>query len=318
MESDHFEDDDGLFSTLATDNAEVVPPYVPPGADGLWSTDANSGNGAASRPRTSQRRGRSIEGDPDDTGDFGVGPSVPPAAVGATRRGSAEQKRTRRSGGDRRRTTRSWPGRRRSDDGSAGLLDPAAAGIFSAEPVARSDDVIESWDDGYADGDTTIPQGRGPGGPGSDPGSSGHTYDIRDTNDATPAVEDRHGLHRAVSRLADDAAERARVPIAACGALLRAGEVVLAVVTGRMLGRSAAVVLTDERVLVANDRRWQPLVDEFLLDSSLVVRGRHDRQVAALSFADHTRVAMVDAIAEVELAIELAERIQELGHLDEE
>ncbi len=104
--------------------------------------------------------------------------------------------------------------------------------------------------------------------------------------------------------------------LAVCGALLEPDELVAGVVTGQMLGRPAAVAVTDRRVIIANDRRWQPLVDVYRIDSKLVVRGRHDRQVAALSFADTTRLSMIDGITEVELAIELAERIRDSEPLD--
>jgi hypothetical protein len=98
--------------------------------------------------------------------------------------------------------------------------------------------------------------------------------------------------------------------------LLEPGEQVLGAVTGQMLGRPAAVVVTRERVLVANDRRWQPIVDIYPIDDSLLVRGRHDRQVAALSFADDVRLSMVDGITDVEIAIGLAEAIRDPGTPD--
>jgi hypothetical protein len=120
----------------------------------------------------------------------------------------------------------------------------------------------------------------------------------------------------AVSRLRVEDQERARVPLSVCGALLEPGEQVLGAVTGQMLGRPAAVVVTRERVLVANDRRWQPIVDIYPIDDSLLVRGRHDRQVAALSFADDVRLSMVDGITDVEIAIGLAEAIRDPGTPD--
>jgi len=124
---------------------------------------------------------------------------------------------------------------------------------------------------------------------------------------------DQHGFDVAISRLRDDDQERARVPLAVCGALLEPGEQVVGVVTGQMLGRPAAIVATRERVLVVNDRRWEPIVDIYRIDASLLVRGRHDRHVAALSLADDERLSMVDGITEVELAIDLADAIRDPG-----
>jgi len=150
----------------------------------------------------------------------------------------------------------------------------------------------EVWDDHP---DAILHEVSGPAGPG------------------VPPLEDPQGFDTAILRLHPQDRERAHVPLSVCGALLHEHEHVRGVVTGQMLGRPAAVVVTDERVLVVNDRRWQPVVDIFPIDGELVVRGRHDRHVAALSFADHSRVSMVDGIGEVDIAIELAEHIRNSG-----
>lgn len=133
---------------------------------------------------------------------------------------------------------------------------------------------------------------------------------------AAAIAADQHGLDVAVSRLRPEDQERARVPLSVCGALLVPGEQVLGAVTGQMLGRPAAVVVTRTRVLIANDRRWQPIVDIFPIDERLQVRGRHDRHVAALSFADDERLSMVDGITDVEIAIDLAEAVRHPGLSD--
>jgi hypothetical protein len=126
-------------------------------------------------------------------------------------------------------------------------------------------------------------------------------------------VADQHGLDVAVARLAAQDRETARVPLSVCGALLLPGEHVVGAVTGQMLGRPAAVVVTLGRVLIVNDRRWQPIVDIYPIDERLLVRGRHDRSMAALSIGDDERLSMVDGIHDVELAIELADAIRHPG-----
>jgi hypothetical protein len=126
-------------------------------------------------------------------------------------------------------------------------------------------------------------------------------------------VADPHGLDIAVARLAAQDRETARVPLSVCGALLLPGEHVVGAVTGQMLGRPAAVVVTLGRVLIVNDRRWQPIVDIYPIDERLVVRGRHDRSMAALSVGDDERLSMVDGIHDVELAVELADAIRHPG-----
>ena len=150
---------------------------------------------------------------------------------------------------------------------------------------------------------TTVgqPFSSGAGQPVARPDSGQNTGDY---------VPDQYGLSAAVARLRPDDQERAAVPISVCGALLRHGEVVLGAVTGQMLGHVAVVVVTTERVLVVNGRRWQPIVDIFDVGPGLSVRGRHDRDVAALTFSDDDRLATVDGITEVTMAVDLAERVR--------
>ncbi|KLR60379.1 hypothetical protein IMCC26207_110629 [Actinobacteria bacterium IMCC26207] len=117
----------------------------------------------------------------------------------------------------------------------------------------------------------------------------------------------------AVLRLRPEDAEAAHVALSVCGALLPAGEGVIALLTGQMLGRPAAVLVTEYRVVIANDRRWTPVVDVFAINADLTVRGRQDRDIAALSFSDRNRVSMVDGITEVAMAVELANLIRGAG-----
>ena len=123
--------------------------------------------------------------------------------------------------------------------------------------------------------------------------------------------DDPNGFERAVAHLGHDEREHAAVPLCVCGALLDDDEWVVGALTGQMLGQPAAVVVTGSRVLIANGRRWQPIVDEFPIDERLSVRGRHDGRIAALSFADDERLSMVDGIEQVALAMQLAEAVRE-------
>jgi hypothetical protein len=104
--------------------------------------------------------------------------------------------------------------------------------------------------------------------------------------------------------------DRCTTPIAVCGALLGDQEVVLALVAGHLLGHPAVVALTSTRVLVANARRWKPLVDQFLPGPDLMVHLRHDRDVASLTFVQGDRLTGVDDITDVTAAVDLAERIR--------
>lgn len=318
-----------LFSTVASDNAEVVPPEAHRGFDQLWSTTA--------RPDEDPVEGELLDDAPPGAGGGGVN-----GASGA-------------SGANGRRFDRGTPGPGlfsaepvpRSEDviDEADLLEeaepspyrgapesgpgPDLAGVRTStptgEPLFSSGRATRAPEDPWVDAGAAAGQGAAPGpphfapDPHADPAAGAATpppYQRVGLDGGVRAdrdVPDPNGLRRAVARLDPAEVERAAVPIAVCGALLREDEQVLAAVTGQMLGRPAVIVLTPRRVLVVNDRRWQPIVDEFALDSNLVVRGRHDRNVAALSFADATRLSMVDGIGQVALAIELATLIRQVG-----
>ncbi len=231
---------------------------------------------------------------------------------------------------------------------------PGAGGVFSARPVARDEgeledvDELELVDDSVATPGDASPfsaggattgsgtavgaavQGRVAGtgtadGSQSDPWDAWRDWDSpsaahaeqRPAPSGEPVVPDPHDFDKAVARLRHDEIERARVSLTVCGALLDRSERVRSVVTGQMLGCSAAVVLTDRRVLVVNERRWRPIVDIYELGPELNVRGRHDGHVAALSFSDDTRLSMVDGIGEVELAVALARATREPSGSDE-
>ena len=321
-----------LFSTAASDNAEVVPPTVPRGPESMWSTEASANDaddgaaagrdGARSTSWVWEAGGRSD--DPDEASDESAGP------------------------------TRSlWD-----------PVDVVEEGPFTAEPILHDDDVIDAGDlfdpalhepaewpsagtgsvfsNGASMRATATPDdspwtvlddewdddarstGRRPASQASGPHRDDRAWGAEQGSsrwaDHTPGsgfvppgapVADPHGLEAAVARIHPVDQERSAVAIAVCGALLEEDEQVVGVVTGQMLGRPAAVAVTDRRVIIANDRRWQPLVDIYKIDSKLIVRGRHDRQVAALSFADVARLSMIDGITDVELAIELADRIRD-------
>ena len=362
--SDHGTAPHSLFSMIASDNAEVIPPVPPKGPETMWSVAANAEDAEDAQdedvtvPVGEHRNGTHTAGPwsgaaageqaPEDLG--------PPPPFTGWERGGATQ------------DTASGPFR-------TGSADPFSS-VFSAEPVDHVGDVVdeaelldEPWPVAAATPDSTPfsngshlqaePPRRQPGpvggtpeppsnaapdpwiitdrswdDPRSDqepwaqdpddtrPRDSFDSYDSNGPGTAAPRrrermkgadLDDPRDFETAILRLHPQDRERAHVPLSVCGALLDEDEVVLGVVTGQMLGRPAAVVVTEERVLVVNDRRWQPVVDIFPIDGDLVVRGRHDRQVAALSFADPSRVSMVDGIGEVAIAVELAEHIRDAG-----
>ncbi|HNB95811.1 MAG TPA: zinc ribbon domain-containing protein [Microthrixaceae bacterium] len=314
-------DGDDLFTTVAADYAEVIPPDPPFARDNMWTTDANDPDpyeveDAVGESELVDDVGEDAAGaGPDDVWDVPPFPGAEPgrAAAGFPGAGvgspgfSAE------------------PNRRPADviEEPFSLLDDVV------EPVHHSGTLFSGRTNGRAAADSTPSDRVGPfaapaassAGPHTGAGATGPQLPPPfpdptpwsvpgGTAPPPPPVPDAHGLAAAISRLRPEAAEAAEVPISVCGALLVRDEVVLAAVTGQMLGHAAVVVLTNQRVMVVNGRRWQPIVDVFALGPDLVVRGRHDRDVASLTFSDATQLSTVDAIGEVALAVELAERIR--------
>jgi hypothetical protein len=335
-----------LFSMDAADNVEVVPDVPPPGPESLWSTAANAEEtvdpaqvGPSPAATTSD----------EDAAWASMGSPTPPrftgtAAPSFARHGFGVGHPTDPATGHGAPTPVGAPGAgwvfRTEPVAADGALDddevigeiedegrwfepPPSASVFSSGPAATAAPQEgappsgsaaraaspfatpeDPWSEWGADEATTDPAG----GPVLPPPFAG----AAPAPVVPPAVTpDPHGLDVAVGRLHPDDRERSRVALTVCGAMLVPGEQVLGVVTGQMLGRPAAVVVTGGRVLVANDRRWQPVVDEYPIDERLEVRGRHDHQMAALSFSADERLTMVDGIAEVDLAVELAEVVRQ-------
>lgn len=334
-------DEDGLFTTAAADYAEVVPTEAAFTRDNMWSTDANA-EGAPEADfhididdavSDSELVDDASDDDADDVADDVADELVDDdlwedePLAGDSSAFTAEPTRRRADvvdepfGADD--YVASMPRSARSSPFASGRTAPAAPAP-EVDPVSFDAPIL-----GGFTGDGGAPFSAPSSGPFAGSGSAAHipppsflrppvapqwsdprvTSSGSDPRNAAP-VPDAHGLAAAVARLRPDAADAAAVPISVSGALLVRDEVVLGAVTGQMLGHPAVVVLTNQRVIIVNGRRWQPIVDIFTLEPDLMVRGRHDRDVASLTFAQGDQLSTIDAISEVALAVELAERIR--------
>jgi hypothetical protein len=121
---------------------------------------------------------------------------------------------------------------------------------------------------------------------------------------------DPAGLDDAMARVSAGARRLAQAPLLVVAALLEEGEVAEAAVQGSYQDRNAVVVLTDRRVLVANDRPWAPDVRTFPLEPGLTVHGWQDERKAALVFVRDGLGVHVDAISDRPLARDLAQRVR--------
>jgi hypothetical protein len=128
--------------------------------------------------------------------------------------------------------------------------------------------------------------------------------------DLGPGVHDPAGVDAAMSRLSAGARRSALAPMAIVAALLEVDEVAEAVVEGEYQHRPAVAVLTDRRVIVANDRRWAPDVRTFGFTPHLLVHGWQDDRRATLVFALDGVGVVLEAISDRPLARDLAQRVR--------
>jgi hypothetical protein len=131
---------------------------------------------------------------------------------------------------------------------------------------------------------------------------------------SAPVVEpDEHGLAAAIARLATASQQHGSLAFCICGALLGSDEVVLGAVAGSSLGMATVAVVTPRRVLVVSDRRYVPDVEQFMLGPGLIVHGRAANGQASLTFADDERLVSIDQIADVSVAVEVANAARNPG-----
>ena len=81
-------------------------------------------------------------------------------------------------------------------------------------------------------------------------------------------------------------------------------------VQGQFYGANAVVLLTNQRLLVVNDREYKPDVVEFTVDGALTVQGWADDRAAALLIQRNELTAQVERIGDRAIAQELAQRIR--------
>jgi hypothetical protein len=120
-------------------------------------------------------------------------------------------------------------------------------------------------------------------------------------------VTDPQGISAAISRLAPSSQQNGAASFMVAAALLGPDERVLVAVQGWSHGMPAVAVLTTMRAVVVCERQWKPVVESFPLRPSLAVFGRHLDGRASMTFQDTDRALTLDQIADVALAVELAE-----------
>jgi hypothetical protein len=123
-------------------------------------------------------------------------------------------------------------------------------------------------------------------------------------------TNDPAGLGAALSRLGSGGRKGAKAPANAAALLLRDGEIAECVVHGQLYGANAIVVLTNQRLLVVNDREFRPDIVDITPDGSVSVQGWQDDRAAALLIQRNEVSVQIERIGDKPLAQELAQRIR--------
>jgi hypothetical protein len=130
-------------------------------------------------------------------------------------------------------------------------------------------------------------------------------------------VEDPHGIAPAVAKLSPDSLQVGYSALAVLAVTLRLGERVEALVQGRIDGEAAVAALTDQRVVLVDQREWSPQVVSFEIARELVVQGLQDDRTASLTFIGDGENVTISTITDRPLAHDMARlvrgRVSELG-----
>jgi hypothetical protein len=219
---------------------------------------------------------------------------------------------------------------RPSTSGPPASAPPAPAPSSPAQPAATAEPRaavpdrpshprVRRW---FGRGAGPDPQGEPVADPSSDPSSpspvpsafdgapDGLLDGVEPEPDLGDAVIDPGGIEEAAARLSAGARRNANAALAVVAALLEDGERAEAVVQGEYQHRPGVAVLTDRRLIIANDRRWAPDVRSLEFDQRLVVHGWQDDRRATLVFVvDHAGMVL-SSISDRPLARDLAGRVR--------
>lgn len=283
-------EEDDLFTTIATENAQVIDPEAPRVREALWSTEVTPEEVVAEElPHAAEPALGSLTGTPPPA----------PSPVGPFSQASPPTREPSQPYGfDAGGAPTVGPEPTTSPFGPSQVSRPV-----DRPPVTEPRPVDVPRSRAGATSGSAFAAGRVPSeeAPQSPPDAHGHV---------TP---DENGLSVAVDRLAPAERDLRVVPIAVCGALLGEREVVLGLLGGHTMGHASVLMVTTSRVLVANARRWKPLLDQFLPSPELAVHLRHDRDVASLTIVSGARLTTLDGISDVAGAMELTERIRHMA-----
>jgi len=131
------------------------------------------------------------------------------------------------------------------------------------------------------------------------------------------AGSDPHKMMKAVGELAPASVAAGRASLFVLSVVMRPSEELACVVQGRINNQNGVAALTDQRVLLVNEREWSPEVTVFEIGTDLVVQGLQDESTASLTFIAGgqrlTASGITDRPVARQLATMLREKVAELG-----
>ena len=125
-----------------------------------------------------------------------------------------------------------------------------------------------------------------------------------------PIPNDPHGIGAAAGRLGNHGRKAGNASFAILGVMMGEGEVVECLVQGRVNEADGLAALTNQRLLVLNERDWKPDVMAIPVDPATIVQGWQDDRTAALVFQSGDRAVTIDRIGDRPIAYELAQRFR--------
>lgn len=126
------------------------------------------------------------------------------------------------------------------------------------------------------------------------------------TAESGPGTTDAHGIGAAAQALSGAARRAGHAAFLVLSGALDEGETVVTLTACRFQGANGALALTDRRLIVVNARQWDPDVLPISLEPGLTVQGWQDERQAALVFSRDGRDLVVDQIADLAKAQEIA------------
>jgi hypothetical protein len=125
-----------------------------------------------------------------------------------------------------------------------------------------------------------------------------------------PAPYDPHAIGAAAARLSGSTKKSSRVVLGILSVLLEPGELVECLVGGKVHDLDGLLVLTDRRLLVLNDRPFQPDQLTIPVDQAVSVRGEATGNTATITVQREQSYAQLTRVSDVQLAQEFAQRIR--------